>query len=219
MAGYRRGESSGIGRSERGFANIQAWREALDNQENAFLQTARAATPAVARFTRDNIIKRIPPDNTSTSGMTNPFPGYAATGSLKSSIVAGPVQNRGQDSWVAYVGVAVNATRLQKIKAYVHEYGMIIYPRNAKVLRFYIPGVGIVFADKVRIRAKRFMRSGWDEARQRFPEIIEGYIRQRWPLKEGLGRKYYATSEDPGYRYGGPTPNADHASHPYNYYR
>lgn len=217
MPAFQRGASSGLGRTDEGFANIKAWRRELDNQRVGFRDVARAATPAVARFARDNIIKRIPPDNTSTSGMTNPFPGYAATGALKSSIVAGPVQARGTDSWTAYVGVAVNANRLEKIKAFVHEYGMIIYPRHAKFLRFEIPGVGVVYAKKVRIRAKRFFRSGWYEAQQRFPEILGAFIEQRWPLKEGLGRKYYATSEAPGHRYGGPTANIDRQSHPYNF--
>jgi hypothetical protein len=56
-------------------------------------------------------------------------------------------------------------------KAYVHEYGMTIHARTKPYLHFQI-GDKWIKTKQVRIRQKRFFRSGWDEARAKFPQFI-----------------------------------------------
>lgn len=188
------------------FSNLSTVRRSIDANDKAMSKAIREATPMVARYTRDTIRKRVPPGNTSTSGMSNPFPGYAATGDLKRNIVAGPVRSTGvSGGYESKVGIAANASRLTRIKAVVHEYGKVIKPRRAPYLVFKVPPsggqrvnsgqVGDRYdlgptrdggwrrAKRVRIRAKRFFRSGWYEASQRFGTIFADHITQRWPPK------------------------------------
>lgn len=164
------------------FRDVARWRAELDGVRRGTHEVIRQATPAVARYTRDTIRKRVPPGATTAVGMSNRFPGYAATGRLKSQIVAGPVRNSGNNGFTAHVGLAANATRLDEIKARVHEYGMVIHARNRPFMVFQIQGRWVQVR-RVRIRAKRFFRSGWAEAQTRFPDILGQYVRQRWPAK------------------------------------
>lgn len=158
--------------------NLRQWQQALRKAQSDRQQIMRQMTPAVAVATRDAIRRRIPPGASSTSGMSNRFPGYAATGALKNAIVAGPVQVMG-NSFRSYVGLARNARKLERIKFGVHEYGAVIKARNKPNLVFKV-GDKWIAVPQVRIKAKRFFRSGWDEARRRFPEIVGTYVRQRW---------------------------------------
>lgn len=158
---------------------VAQWRKnVLFTQEN-INGAVREVMPAVGRYTRDTIRKRIPPGNTSTSGMSNPFPGYAATGRMRTTIVSGPIIDLGGGKYRIRVGIAANARVLDRIKIFVHEYGMVIRPRRASVLRFQVRGE-TVFAKKVRIRAKRFMRSGFYEAQINYPRIVEQEMAKRW---------------------------------------
>lgn len=161
------------------------WRQDVLNDQKKVNEMVRAAMPALGRYVRDTIRKRIPPGNTTTSGMSNPFPGYAATDRMRSTIVSGPIQEVGEGQYRLRVGIAANATVLDRIKLYVHEYGMVIRPRSpAGVLRFRVRDE-VVFAKRVRIRAKRFVRSGWDEASRNYDRILEQEIAKRWPRRLG----------------------------------
>ena len=163
------------------------WRQDILKDQKKINDLVRAAMPALGRYVRDTIRKRIPPGNTSTSGMSNPFPGYAATGRMKSMVVSGPIQEAGEGQYRLRVGIAANATVLDRIKLYVHEYGMVIRPRRpGGVLRFQV-GNDVVFSKRVRIRAKRFMRSGWDEASRNYDRILDQEIARRWPRRLGGG--------------------------------
>lgn len=163
------------------FRNVRQWRAALDQQGRNVQAVLREATPAVARYTRDTIRKRVPPGNTSTSGMSNRFPGYAATGDLKNAIVAGPVRTRVR-AFHAKVGIADHANAFTRTKARVHEYGKVIHARRAPYLHFQVRGQWVK-VKRVRVRAKRFFRAGWDEAQRNFPEILGRHVRQRWPSR------------------------------------
>lgn len=158
------------------------WRQQVLADQQKISAAMRAAMPAVGRYVRDTIRKRIPPGNTSSSGMSNRFPGYAATGRMRSTVVSGPIIDRGNGEYRLRVGIAANATRLDRIKLYVHEYGMVIRPRRARLLRFRVQGE-LIFARQVRIRAKRFMRSGWDEAGRNYNRILEEELSRRWPRR------------------------------------
>lgn len=162
-----------------GFRNVRHWRQALDQQHRMTRASMHRAVGEIAEYTRDTIRKRIPPGATTSSGMSNRFPGYAATGSLKSAVVAGTVHTVG-NTFVARVGVPASASELNRIKANVHEYGRVIKARRAPYLVFQVEGQWVK-VKQVRIRAKRFFRSGWAEARYYFPEAMERLVRSRWP--------------------------------------
>lgn len=164
-------------------SNIREWQAALRDVQRDHKQAVRDATPAVARYARDQIRARIPPGATESRGMTNRFPGYAATGNLKSAIVAGPVRVSG-DTYSAAVGLSANVGGFNAMKALVHEYGMVIRAKNVPYMTFQIMGKW-VRVKRVRIRAKRFFRAGMDEAARRFPEIVAEHLTRRFPARRG----------------------------------
>lgn len=162
-------------------SNYQEWKRRWTAIEKASKESIRSATPGVAKEVRDLIRERIPPGNSSRQGMTNAFPGYAARGTLKSAIVAGPVRDQGK-SFVAKVGLGASVGAKTRMIARVHEYGMVIKARNKPYMRFQIGGQWVSIK-RVRIRSKRFFRAGMDEAQQRFPEFVGKYIKGRFPRK------------------------------------
>lgn len=153
------------------FNNYGQWKQALLRERDRFRSAARGAMPAVGRGVRDLMRARIPPDVSNTTGMPYVFPGYAATGRMKSTIVAGPVQESGDGVYTVRVGIMRGARKLDFIKAHVHERGAHIYPVRAKALRFVINGE-VIFAQHVWIRPKRWASSAWDEATIQAPEIL-----------------------------------------------
>ncbi len=161
---------------------MRQWRQALDQRKRTLPGALRQATGAIAGYARDTIRKRIPPGATTSSGMSNRFPGYAATGRLKGAVVATPVRREG-DSFVSLVGIPPTADNLTLIKAYVHEFGKVIRTRRAPYLHFQVQGQWVK-VKRVRIRAKRFFRSGWAEARHYFPDAMRRMVRSHW-----LGRR------------------------------
>lgn len=161
--------------------NATLWMQDLYAERNVARGAVRDSAPAVSRYVRDTIRKRIPPGNSSTSGMSNRFPGYAATGRLKSAIVSSPVQEGPNRVSTIRVGIAAGASRLDHIKLHVHEYGKVIRPRRARLLVFRNEAGQLVFARRVRIRAKRFFRSGWDEASRNYVRVLNRELRSRWP--------------------------------------
>lgn len=166
--------------------NIRLWIADMYEEREGVRGVIRQSAPAVARYIRDTIRKRIPPGNTSSSGMSNRFPGYAATGRMKNTIVASPItESAGRRSNIR-VGVARNATRLDHIKLHVHEYGKVIRPRRAPYLVFRNEEGRLIFTRRVRIRAKRFFRSGWDEAERNYMRIVVQEIRKRTSRRYGV---------------------------------
>jgi len=153
------------------FKNYSQWRQALQREKDRVRYAARASMPAVGRSVRDLMRARIPPDTSNTTGMPYVFPGYAATGRMKNTIVAGPVEERGDGVYAVRVGLMRGARKIDYIKAHVHERGAHIYPVRAKSLRFVINGE-VIFAQHVWIRPKRWASSAWDEAIVRTPEIL-----------------------------------------------
>lgn len=159
--------------------NIRVWLADLHDEQADIRTVTRDSAPAVTRYIRDTIRKRIPPGNSSTSGMSNRFPGYAATGRLKNMIVARNVASNAPNTYTVQVGVSRQARRLDHIKLYVHEYGKVIRPRRARFLVFRNEQGEIVFARRVRIRAKRFFRAGWDEARKNYGRVLAQEMQKR----------------------------------------
>lgn len=158
-------------------SNIRQWQAAVKRVENDAQAAIREATPAMARQARDAIRSRIPPG--ASGGL---FPGYAATGRMKSQVVAGPVRPRGKTSFGAKVGLAANATALDRIKARVHEYGKIIRARRKPYLVFKI-GEQWIRAKSVRIKPKEPFRTGWEEAQRNMPALMQKHIAARWPSR------------------------------------
>lgn len=113
--------------------------------------------------------RRIPPEGEYT-GMTHPFPGYAATGRMKSTFVASPIREEG-DRMIARVGLRAGYANIDNIKAHVHEYGATIRPRRAQALRFVINGQ-VYFAKSVWIRPKGYFAAAWQQAQAEAPAIL-----------------------------------------------
>jgi hypothetical protein len=151
---------------------------ALDKEKKLTGQALRQAVPQLAEYTRDTIRKRIPPGASTSSGMSNRFPGYAATGGLKNAVVAGPLQVQG-NVYRATVGIPATTSPAILTRAYVHEFGKVIHARRAPYLVFQVQGQWVK-TKRVRIRAKRFFRAGWGEAKGYFPEALGRMVRSHW---------------------------------------
>lgn len=152
------------------FRNFDQWAANLRRERLRIREAARAAMPAVGRSVRDMVRDRIPPDAASTAGMTNTFPGYAATGRMKTSFVASPIREEG-NRIIARVGLRAGYASIDNIKAQVHEFGATIRPVRAQALRFEIGGV-VYFAKQVRIRPKGYFAAAWAQAEQEAPAIL-----------------------------------------------
>ena len=124
----------------------------------------RAAARDAGRTARDAIRRQVP-DGTGPVGR---WPGYAATGRLRAAVVAQePVRlsSRTQNAGDWEVRVGVQRTRRAVVYARIHEWGGTIRPVRAKVLRFVLHGQ-VVFAQRVRIRRKRWFLTGWRLAQE-----------------------------------------------------
>lgn len=146
-----------------GFANLRAWESAVNQQGNLTREAIRRATAKVAGHAVERIREQVPP------GGSGAFPGYAATGTLKAAITAGPVVVNG-DTYRSVVAVRGGA----KVQMYatVHEYGKVITARRKPYLVFRINGQWIR-TKQVRIRAKRFFETGWNAAVAELPAVLQ----------------------------------------------
>jgi hypothetical protein len=127
------------------------------------------AAELLAETARDEIRDRLPP-----GGSKSVFPGYAATGHLRRSIVSEPVRYDGH-RFRARVGLDRNASTLLRRIASVHERGAIIRPRRAPALVFQVQGRW-VRTQQVRIRAKHYFSQGWAAASRRIPALLTRLI-------------------------------------------
>lgn len=157
------------------FRNYSNWRSSLLRERERIRGAMRIAVPAAGESVRDLMRERIPPNATNSTGMPNMFPGYAATGQMKSTIVTGPVREEANGTMRISVGVMRGARAVDYIKAHVHERGATIYPRQAKLLRFTINGT-VIYAKRVRIRPKRWASSAWSEATTEIPGILQRHF-------------------------------------------
>jgi hypothetical protein len=153
-----------------GFKNFDQWKREVELMGSVTSKTIRAALPEVGEYAKQAIQRRLPP------GDDGRFPGYAAKGNLKSAIVVSKVTG-GQNSPTITVGLAKNTSQLNLIKAFVHEYGMTIHARRFIYMTFKIKGKW-VRAKQVTIRPKHFFRDAWEETAQKFPVIVEQFLRQ-----------------------------------------
>lgn len=152
------------------FRNLDSWAGSVRRERQRVRDAARAAMPLVGRSVRDMVRDRIPPNAATTEGMTNAFPGYAATGRMRASFVSSPIREEG-DRLIARVGLRAGYAGIDNIKAHVHEYGAVIRPRNAQALRFEIGGQ-VYFAKQVRIRPKGYFAAAWAQAQREAPAIL-----------------------------------------------
>lgn len=156
-----------------GFKNIKDWQQAFSRVRVQIGTGSKKAVEEVADYARDRIQMRIPPGASNSN-----FPGYAATGHLKNAIVASPARQLGNE-YVARVGLSQSAPQIVHIKAYVHEYGMVIHARRVPYLVFRVQGQW-VSVPSVTIRPKRFISYGWREARERFTELMFDRLSRNW---------------------------------------
>jgi hypothetical protein len=148
-----------------GFKNMNDWRSALFRMRGQIGEVARKTVQDASVMARDAIRKRIPP-----AAEMSLFPGYAATGRMKSMIVSSHVRTINGE-YVARVGISQSAPRLEIQKIYVHEYGMIIRAKNGPYLVFQVQGRWVT-VPSVTIREKRFVRLGWEEAQAKFTQLV-----------------------------------------------
>ena len=156
-----------------GFKNYEQWKKEIELMGSVTAQTIRDVLPEAGIFARDAIRQRIPPG---ASG--GAFPGYAARGDLKNAITVSRVYGDANSPRVS-VGLASGASDRIRMIAFVHEYGMTIYARRAKYMRFQVQGHW-VRTKQVTITPKHFFEEGWAEAASAFPGLIDGAIRRRW---------------------------------------
>lgn len=138
---------------------IAAARQAQQVQAQRMRQTvAKTADRGVALIRRN-----IPPGATPSPGMPNRFPGYAATGRLKSQFVRTPVVVTG-NTVRSTVKAAPRSPLYRKIMM-VHERGATIRARSKPYLVFQINGQW-VRTKQVRIRPKYYFRSAYQQLRR-----------------------------------------------------
>ena len=166
--------------SRSSFSSFSAWGDAFDSYQESARGAVIDATNHLGEQARDAIRSRIPPSASTSVGMPYPFPGYAATGVLRESIISTDANDSPPETPTVAVGLSPSAGRLEQIKAHVHEFGAVIYPKNAKALRFEIKGE-VIYAKRVQIKEKMFFRSGWVEFAQNAPEIMSRFLAEHWP--------------------------------------
>lgn len=130
----------------------------LAKPRRAMVMATRETARQAGRIAKEEIKRQVPPPQ------VGKWPGYAATGRLKSAIVAQEPVQRARGGWEVRVGI--QHTRKAAVYARIHEVGGVIRPRKAKVLRFVINGQ-VIFAQRVRIRRKRWFATGWKQAQER----------------------------------------------------
>lgn len=158
--------------------NFAEWQNALKQHEKKLQLVAGEAAYHAAIKARDRVYDRLPPGIASVQGMTNEFPGYAARGRMKTTFAAYAPTRQGNTAR-SRMALSQNANRLDRQKAYVHEYGWIIRPRRAKYLVFKIFDKWVSVKRAV-IREKRYFRSAWAETLRAGRADIERYIREHW---------------------------------------
>lgn len=137
-------------------------------------------TRALSYEVRDKIKRRLPPDGSETFGMTNTFPGYAATGQLRRWIHARQPVRGVNGQYRALVGLGQNAPDAVKMRFMVHEFGKVIRARPGGYLRFQIKGRWVQVRE-VRIREKRFYRSAFEDSARQWPDMVYRNVIQFWP--------------------------------------
>lgn len=150
----------------------QAAVRALQQQSEAARNSVNALAERGVRLVRQNI----PPGAAPLPGMPNTFPGYAATGRMKSSFVRTPVARIG-NTWRSTVTAAPRSPLAARIMA-VHERGAVIVPRRAPALVFQIQGRWIR-TQRVFIRPKRYFAAAYLQLRREAPQAVRFQLRYR----------------------------------------
>lgn len=152
----------------------EKFRRGLIERRDAYNRRLEAAVVVVADDVTNRIKDRIPPDVLTTSGMTNAFPGYAATGDLKGSFGHGPVTKEGS-AYTVTVGQP-GASGFNIMKGIVHEHGWVIRPkRPGGYLVFQIEGQWVK-TKRVQIKAKHFFQAGFESAQSEGQSVLENAL-------------------------------------------
>lgn len=159
-------------------SNFPEWSAAMRDAQRQYGVAMRSGVEHMGMFTRDAVRRLVPPGAVGASR----FPGYAATGSLKNSIIYTPVRKDG-DRYMTTVGVDPGAPRIEQIKASAHEYGVVI--RGRPWLVFQIQGEWKKVR-RVRIVSKRFFRDGVRWGADRFARIMSDQIILNLPNRPRL---------------------------------
>ena len=149
---------------------LAAARVARLRQVDALKRSVDAIAERGVQLVRGNI----PPGASPLPGMPNHFPGYAATGRMKSQFRRTPAIRQG-DTVRAVVRAEPSTPLMARIMV-VHERGAVIVPRRAPFLVFKIQGRW-VRTKRVRIRPKRYFASAYLQLRREAPERIRFTLR------------------------------------------
>lgn len=152
--------------------NLSQWRAALRQHQQQMQRVAGDAVYHAAVKARDRVIDRIPP------GGRGRFPGYAATGRMKTTFGASAPVRQGNEVR-SRMGLIASASPIDRIKAFVHEYGKVIRARRSPYLVFQVQGKW-VSVKQVYIRPKRYFVDAWAETLHRGRGDLEQYIRTHW---------------------------------------
>lgn len=163
--------------------NTPAVMTATDRTKRAFDSGARNACRSAARAVQNHVRAEIPSGRGRSAGL---FPGYAASGTLRGSMVADEPR-RIPGAWASQVHQR-SGTRADKY-ARIHHEGGIIRAKAGGWLRFPVPPAnaprsakiagnrafvkdGFVFAKAVRIRRKQYFVTGVRNAVKVLPQVI-----------------------------------------------
>jgi len=160
-------------------SNLPQFRASVERSRQHMRLATEQATLRVGDFGVERIKRRLPPGASSTAGMPNPFPGYAATGRTKNNFVRLNMGWAGQRFQVS-VQLKDGLGRLDRIKAYVHERGMVIHAKIQPYLHFRIQGRGIedrwVRVKSVTIKKKGYFRAAHAETKALGRALLRQFI-------------------------------------------
>ncbi len=144
----------------------------------AMALASKATAKRSGRIARNSIRKEIPPPKGAGR-----FPGYAAKGTLRRSVVdANPTNRPRAKDWMVQVGIKDTKARRY---ARIHEMGGVIRPKNKPYLMFKLPNGQWIRTKKVRIKRKRYFVTGWKKAvkhlRKDMPISFKREVRYRVP--------------------------------------
>jgi len=141
--------------------NIQRVRKSVADEQGRYVIRTKVAAKRLGRMMRDNIR-----DNVRPKIAGGVFPGYAMTGRLRRSVMAGESVKKGK-RWVATVQVQQRG--VVKKYALIHEKGGVIQAKNKPFLVFRTR-IGKewqwVRVKQVRITAKHYFRDGVQKTRR-----------------------------------------------------
>lgn len=156
-------------------SNMRQFRQSLERDRRQIRQAMRHAVTATGDQAVREIQRRVPPP------AWNPgYPDRAPTGDLRSAFDRSQAQETAGTVGVR-VGLSPFAGPVQRIKAFVHEFGKVIRPRMAPFLVFMGKEGELVRAKRVFIRPKHYFRTAYAYMQLVGRSTFERNLRRFWP--------------------------------------